>query len=96
VTYRVDLTEEADAELAALPKKVQRQIARKLRTLANNPRPPLAKRLEGVEHLYRLRSGDYRILYQIGDQVFSVLVVRIGHRQDVYRRLPGFRFLGEE
>lgn len=86
--HRVELTAKADAELSALPAKVQRQVIGKLRILRDNPRPPQAKRLEGVDHLYRLRSGDYRILYQVQDEVLLVLVVRIGHRSDVYRRLP--------
>lgn len=94
--YRVELTEEADDELGALELRFQRQIARKLRTLADTPRPPQAKRLEEADHLYRLRSGVYRILYQVGDEILLVLVVRIGHRSAVYRRLPGRRPMDEE
>ena len=86
--YRVELTEEADAELSALPRKIQGQIVRKLRTLKDNPRRPQAKRLTNEDHLFRLRSGDYRILYQVGDEVLLVLVVRVGNRRDVYRRVP--------
>ena len=86
--YRVELTDDADAELSALLVRFRRQIVRKLRTLEDNPRPPQAKRLTNEDHLYRLRSGDYRILYQVGDAVLLVLVVRVGNRRDVYRRLP--------
>ena len=94
--YRVVLTEEADAELSALPRKIQRQIVNKLRTLENNPRPPKAKRLTDDDHLYSLRSGHYRILYQVGDEFLLVLVVRVGHRRDVYVRVPPRRVMYEE
>ena len=89
MTYRVQLTPRAADELAALPPKAQRRIARKIDALAVNPRPRASKKLQGADDLYRIRSGDYRILYQIADKVLTVLVVRVGHRRDVYRRPLG-------
>ena len=89
--YRLDLTEEANAELAALPPKFQRQIVHELRALANGPRLPQDTRLD----IYRFRSGDYRVLYQVGDRVLLVLAVRIRHRQGVCRRLPPARPMDE-
>ncbi len=53
--------------------------------LAVNPRPKGVKKLSGLDDLYRIRVGDYRIVYQIHDDRLIVLVVRIGHRKDVYR-----------
>ena len=53
--------------------------------LAANPRPKGVKKLSGPDDLYRIRVGDYRIVYQIHDDRLIVLVVRIGHRKDVYR-----------
>jgi mRNA interferase RelE/StbE len=53
--------------------------------LANNPRPRDSEKLQGAEDLYRIRSGDYRIIYQIAEARLLVLVVRIGHRREVYR-----------
>lgn len=86
--YRVVFTEEADEQLARLPEKIQRQIAGKLRLLADNPRPPRVKRLAQQSHLYRIRSGDYRVLYQIEDDLLLVLVVRVALRRDAYHGLP--------
>jgi len=53
--------------------------------LAINPRPKGVKKLTGLDSLYRIRTGDYRIVYQVRDDRLIVLVVRIGHRKDVYR-----------
>jgi len=53
--------------------------------LANNPRPFGSDKLAGPEELYRVRVGDYRIVYQIQDEALLVLVVKIGHRREVYR-----------
>ena len=56
-----------------------------MRGLANDPRPPGCDKLAGVENLYRIRVGDYRVVYQIRDEMLLVLVVKIGHRREVYR-----------
>ena len=88
--YRVELIADAEADLAALPAKVQRQIVRKLESLAANPTPPGVKALQGTkERTYRIRSGDYRIVYRIEAARLVVLVLRIAPRRDVYRNLPG-------
>jgi mRNA interferase RelE/StbE len=84
--YRVEFSRPADRQFRALPAEVQRRIALKVNALADAPRPRGAEKLEGVEALYRLRVGDYRIVYQIREQVLLILVVRVGHRRDVYRR----------
>lgn len=91
--YRVKLIPEAERSLAALQLKHQRQIAKKLDGLADDPRPAGRKRLQGSEHLYRIVSGDYRIIYQIHDNMLTVLIVRIGDRKQVYRRLPEYKEL---
>lgn len=83
-----DLTEEAAEQVEALPKKIAGQVTRKIEALATQPRPTQARRLTEQEHLYRVRSGDYRILYQIEDRKLLVLVVKVGNRRDVYRRIP--------
>lgn len=72
-----------------LPKKFRRQIVQRIKALAQNPRPPGAKQLrevtDGPNPIYRLRSGDYRILYSIRNET-TIVVLDIGHRKDVYRR----------
>ena len=88
MTYRVEILPAALKELAALPKRILRQIDRRIRRLAGDPRPPTSVALKGVPGLRRERSGDYPILYRVEEDQLLVLVVRIRHRRDVYRNLP--------
>ncbi len=59
-------------------------MARKIDGLVRNPRPAGVEKLKGLPNLYRLRIGDYRLLYQIQDKILLMLVVQIGHRREVY------------
>jgi len=79
------LTRSAAKEIEALPEKDRRRVVSRIAALADEPRPSGAQRLSGAEQ-YRLRQGDYRILYEIEDWVLLVTVVRVGHRREVYRR----------
>jgi mRNA interferase RelE/StbE len=83
--YRVEITPAAQRELSKLPKKVQKRIDKRIQALAENPRPPGSKKLEAEDDFHRIRVGDYRIVYQIKDKLLLVLVIRIGHRREVYR-----------
>lgn len=85
--YAVELSDDAKKQLGELPPKHRAQVVKALRRLADEPRAAAGvKKLAGHE-LYRLRSGSYRILYAIFDKRLIVLVVKIGHRRDVYRGL---------
>ncbi len=86
MTYRVDILPSARRELAALPPKDRNRVDKRILSLAENPRPVGSKKLAGEEDLYRLRVGDYRIIYQVQDKVLLVLVVKVGHRREVYRK----------
>lgn len=83
--YRLDVLQSARRELARLPDPARRRIARMLDRLARDPRPGGAKLLAGPERIWRIRIGDYRLLYRIDDDRLAVLVVKVGHRGDVYR-----------
>ncbi len=85
--YRIEIRPAAVKDLQALPRKVLRQIDAKILALEEDPRPPGSKKLEGADDLWRIRSGDYRVIYQVRDTVLIVLVVRVRHRKDVYRGL---------
>ena len=87
MAYRIEFLKTAERELAALPQDAQRQIARKLEALRENPRPPGAKLLHAKERFYRLRVGDYRVIYVIESRRLMILVIKIGHRKDVYKTL---------
>lgn len=81
--YRVDLTPGAARQLRKLDPQTGRRIAGAIELLAVDPRPPAARQLRGRPG-YRVRIGDYRVIYTVDDGVLLVLVLRLGHRQDVY------------
>lgn len=83
-SYEVQLRESVVKTLARLPKRDVRRITKAIGGFARDPRPPGCKKLSGEEK-YRLRQGNYRILYQIHDKVLEVWVVRVAHRKEVYR-----------
>ncbi len=85
--YNIELKPSAKKALAKVPLPHRRRIAKQIDRLADAPRPRDAKKLAADEPLYRIRVGDYRIIYKIEDKVLLVLVVRIGTRGDVYRHL---------
>lgn len=70
-----------------LPRDIQHRLDPALLALADNPRPPGCKKLQGREETYRIRVGDYRVIYRVEDDRLIVLVIEIGHRRDVYRGL---------
>lgn len=84
-SYSLVITRSASKELERVPLKDRRRIVERISGLAHDPRPPGCERLSG-EDKYRLRHGDYRILYEIVDEQLVVTVVRVGNRRDVYKR----------
>jgi len=85
MAFRIYLTKAAAKDLAAVPKKSLQHIDTTIRSLANNPRPHGAIKLQGSDDLYRIRKGDFRIIYKIEDEALIVTVVRVGNRKNVYR-----------
>ena len=86
MSYRIELARAAMRALKKLPEDVRQRIAVVIDDLADNPCPGGVQKLRGSDDIYRVRSGEYRILYQIVDRELLVLVVDVGHRRDVYRR----------
>lgn len=85
--YRVELVKSAKKEFDQLPAKIQDKVLEALAVISANPFSELLriKKLKGAPSLYRiLRLGDYRIVYEVNQATFSILVIKIGHRQDVY------------
>ena len=85
-TYRVDIARRAVKALAILPRREQQRVRAAIDLLAQEPRPPGCVALSGEARAYRVRVGDYRIVYEVFDDRLIVQVVRIGHRRAVYRR----------
>ena len=83
-SYRLLIKPSAAKELESVPRKDRRRLAARMRELAKAPRPPGAEKLSGHD-LYRVRQGNYRILYEIIDNDLTVTAIKIGHRREVYR-----------
>jgi mRNA interferase RelE/StbE len=83
-TYTVHIKASAERDMASLPKDAFHSISKRLLDLESNPRPHGCKKLSG-RHEYRVRVGDYRILYVVNDPEKAVEIVAIGNRKDVYR-----------
>jgi len=82
--YKVYFRESVEKDFRTIPKKDVKKILRRIVLLASEPRPQGGEKLSGQER-YRLRHGRYRIVYSIQDSERTVLIVKIGHRKDIYR-----------
>ncbi|MEO8561570.1 MAG: type II toxin-antitoxin system RelE/ParE family toxin [bacterium] len=85
MAYRLTIDPATVRELKKLDPKIRQTVASAINALANDPRPDGVRKLSGSKDSYRIRAGDYRILYRIADHELLVLVVKVGHRRDVYR-----------
>lgn len=83
--YRIEVTPAARRALESLPKKVLRQIDKRILALADNPSPPGAKKLQDTADLRRIRVGDYRIVYIVEADRPVIVIVDVGHRREIYR-----------
>jgi mRNA interferase RelE/StbE len=85
VTYRIDFAPTAVRQLRKLDPSARRRVQAAIELLSTDPRPAEAKKLVGGEGEWRVRTGDYRIVYEIHDSRLVVLVVALGHRRGIYR-----------
>ena len=84
-SYRVEIVKSAVKDLRGISPKLTPKITRAIEALESDPRPVGCKKLVGSEHTYRIRIGDYRVVYDLLDEVLTILVIRIRHRRDAYR-----------
>ena len=82
--YRVILPKSVQKELDRLPDDIAQRILARLAGLETNPRPADVKKLKGRD-AWRIRVGDYRVVYEIHDRVLQIIVITIGHRREIYR-----------
>ncbi len=83
-SYSLLIKKSADRELRAIPKADLRRIIDRINELALNPRPPGSEKLAGQDR-YRIRQGDYRVVYAVDDDRRTIEIVKIGHRREIYR-----------
>ena len=84
--YVIEYKKSVEKELRKLPSTQLKSIVAKIRTLATNPHPEGSVKLRGSSDLFRIRHADYRVIYQIQNEKLTILVVKVGHRREVYRQ----------
>ena len=85
-SYKIYFRKSAAKELEKLPQRALRRVVERIESLADDPRPAGCEKLTGQE-LYRIRQGDYRIVYSIQGNELTIWIIKIGHRKEVYKRL---------
>jgi mRNA interferase RelE/StbE len=85
LNYRIEFASSAVREFKAFERPVQRRIATRIDGLAADPFPPDVKKLQGTPDHYRIRVGHYRVIYRVEKKIVTIVVVKIGHRREVYR-----------
>ena len=86
MTYRIEVAPAAVRQLRKLDPAARRRVQAAIELLAHQPRPSGAKKLAGGDGEWRVRTGDYRIVYEVHDDVLLVLVVAVGNRRGIYQR----------
>ena len=84
-SYKIEVHKSVARDLRAIPSADVKRLLKRIEALAHDPRPPGCEKLSGREY-YRVRQGIYRIIYEINDGTLILLVIKVGHRKDIYRK----------
>jgi mRNA interferase RelE/StbE len=88
MAYAIKFRPAVEKDLRSIPKKNLLRIKRRIEALAENLPEPATTKMKGNNSFHKIRAGDYRIIYEIHDDALVILVVKIGHRKDIYKHLP--------
>ena len=83
--YEIIIVSAVRKQLKRINREDKKRILDKIQSLANNPRPHGYKELKGSENLFRVRTGDYRIIYEIQDKMLLITILKVGNRREIYR-----------
>ena len=83
--YELEISRTAEKQLRKLPGADRQRVARTMSSLAHDPRPHGTRKLAGYDDVFRVRVGPYRILYSVGAATLIIIILKVGHRGDVYR-----------
>ena len=83
--YKIEISATAERQLKKIPREDTVRILRSISLLAGNPRPVGCRKLSGYDDIYRIRIGNYRAIYEIDGKRIIVVILKIGHRKEVYR-----------
>lgn len=86
MSWRVEITNAALKDLKSIPRDILRKVDVRLRGLGEDPFPPQARKLSESDNIYRIRVGDYRVIYTVERKIVTVVVVRVRHRREAYRK----------
>lgn len=84
--YKIKVAKSVEKDLQDIPKSDLKKIIQKISSLESDPKPVGVQKLSGIDEKYRIRSGNYRIIYEINEKEKIVDVAKVGHRKDVYRK----------
>jgi len=84
--YKIEWKKSAQKEIKKIAKPDILKILEKVESLAIEPFPPNYKKYLGTEHTYRIRMGNYRVIYSISDEILMITIIRVGHRKEVYKK----------
>lgn len=84
MTYRIEFTRRAARDLERFDRRARLRIVEAVAGLGIDPRPAGVKKLKGEDNAWRIRVGDYRVIYEIHDNSVLIVVFRVGHRRDIY------------
>lgn len=85
--YRIKIAKSAFSRLKQLSEDIKTRLIKTINGLSTNPRPNNRVPIKGKKNAYRIRKGNYRIIYTINDDILLILIIRIGHRKDIYRNM---------
>ena len=85
MSYEIKFSKGAKKQFSKLPLDVQERIQTKINDLAIEPRPNGVKKLQGDDNSYRIRVGDYRVVYELDDDFLIVTVIKVRHRSEIYK-----------
>ncbi len=83
--YSIEISRTAEKQLEKLNRDDQRRVVRAILALADDPRPQGSRKLTGYDDVFRIRVGRYRVLYSVSGKKLVIIILKIGHRKDVYR-----------
>ena len=83
--YSIEVSATAEKQLRKLPQKDQISVLKRIQELSREPRPNRSRKLRGQDNIFRVRVGNYRILYSIENKHLTIIILKVGHRRDVYR-----------
>ncbi|UCF47513.1 MAG: type II toxin-antitoxin system RelE/ParE family toxin [Myxococcales bacterium] len=84
-SYNVELTRTAEKQLRRIAKRDRKRVVEAIQGLAERPRPRGARKLQGYDDIYRIRVGQYRIVYEVFEDRVVLIVLKVGHRKDIYK-----------